>query len=262
MTDENLKSRIEAFISENRHVTSARLAKSFGRDLSGSITCAENLVIAPGLSAEEGCALMDLVAEGRVFWSPISRTAYDLDGLFLDLPITYAQKPCKTPHWLPAAFNTPEVHERLVDAMSEMGRAVGWLPGKIDLEWVGWLQAQQDAFTCRTCGKCCKISSPISLEPQDVERLSDHLGLSIKDALRKYAVFVEKDGQQTWAMKKDKPCQFYNKKTHLCKIHAARPMICRTFPFLSPRTVNGLGEGELGWCPAVSELVRRLSEGE
>ncbi|HII07031.1 MAG TPA: hypothetical protein HA349_06890, partial [Methanotrichaceae archaeon] len=131
MRCEELKRRIVKFVHQERHVTSARLAKTFGEDPNGSITCAENLVVAPGLSREAGEALIALVAEGRVFWSPICRTAYHLDGLFLDLPVSYVQRPCDAPTWLPAAFNSPKVHRRVMEAIRLMD-GVGYDPSITD----------------------------------------------------------------------------------------------------------------------------------
>jgi Fe-S-cluster containining protein len=253
MTDEDLMSRMERFIHSERHVTSARIARAFGEDPSGALTCAENLVVAPGLSWEAGEALIALIAEGRVFWSPISRTAYHLDGLFLDLPVSYVQRPYDAPTWLPAAFNSPQVHRRVMEAIRLMG-GVGFDPAIPDLNYGSRLYKIQTELKCERCGKCCTLSSPISLEPQDVERLSAHLGISIKKTIRKYADTVEVSGQQAWAIKKTSPCIFLDQSSNLCKIHPARPIICRAFPFLSPRTVGGEPWPE--WCPTAEGLSK------
>lgn len=248
MTSEALKRRIESFIHSERHVTSARIAKTFGEDPGGAVTCAENLVVAPGLSQEASEALIALVAEGRVFWSPISRTAYHLDGLFLDLPVSYVQRPYDVPTWLPAAFNSPRVHRRVMEAIRMMG-GVGFDPEVPDPDRGNRLCKIHSELKCKMCGRCCTISDPISLEPQDVERLSAHFGISIRKTIQKYAGRVEVEGQRAWAMKRASPCIFFDEKTKLCKIHVARPLICRAFPHLSPRTVGGEPPAE--WCPAM-----------
>jgi Fe-S-cluster containining protein len=256
MTSEDLMRKIESFINSERHVTSARLAKAFGEDPEGAVTCAENLVVAPGLSREASEALIALVAEERVFWSPISRTAYHLDGLFLDLPVSYVQKPHHAPTWLPAAFNSPLVHKRVMEAIRLM-EGVGYDPAIPDPDYGSRLCKIQSELKCERCGSCCTLSSPVSLEPQDVERLSAHLGISIKKTIRKYAALVEVGGHQAWAIKKTSPCIFLDKSSSLCKVHPARPIICRAFPLLSPRTVGGEPWPE--WCPTaggLSESVR------
>ncbi len=253
MTSEELKRRIERFVHQERHVTSARLAKAFGEDPNGAVTCAENLVVAPGLSREAGEALIVLVGEGRVFWSPICRTAYHLDGLFLDLPVSYVQRPYDAPTWLPAAFNSPKVHRRVMEAIRLM-EGVGYDPAIPEPDQGSRLYKIHSDLKCERCGRCCTLSDPISLEPQDVERLSAILGISIRKTIRKYATSVEVGGHQAWAIKKTSPCIFLDEASGLCKIHPARPIICRAFPLLSPRTVGGEPSAE--WCPA----ARRVGE--
>lgn len=253
MTSSELKRKIEGFIHSEMHVTSARIAREFGGDPEGAITCAENLVVAPGLSQKVAEALISLVAEGRIFWSPISRTAYHLDGLFLDLPVSYVQRPCDQPTWLPAAFNSPPVHRRVMEAIRLMG-AVGLYPGVPDPYLGARLFEAHSHLECRMCGLCCTLSTPITLEPQDVERLSAHLGIGIRETVEVYAHRVEVEGYEAWAMKKTLPCGFLDEAEGLCKIHGARPMICRTFPHLSPRTLGGDPPG--GWCPATEDRQR------
>ncbi len=240
-------------------MTSARLAKAFGEDPGGAVTCAENLVVAPGLSQEASEALIALVSEGRVFWSPISRTAYHLDGLFLDMPVTYVQRPHDEPTWLPAAFNSPLVHRRVMEAIRLM-EGVGYDPAIPDPDYGSRLCKIQSELKCERCGSCCALSSPVSLEPQDVERLSTHLGISIKKTIRKYAALIEVGGHQAWAIKKTSPCIFLDESSSLCKVHPARPIICRAFPLLSPRTVGGEPWPE--WCPTAGGLsLARVLQG-
>ena len=259
-SQEKLKAKIERFIRENKHVTGAKLAVHFGEDPEGSITCAENLVIVPGISFEVAEALTSLASEGRVFWSPISQVAYYLEGLFVPLPVTYVQKPYDAPHWLPAAFNTLPAHRRVVEAIHWMG-SVGFFPENVDLDRARKLQTEHSSLECQMCGNCCLRANPISIEPQDVERLSDHFGISVKKTLKRYAVQVEKDGFRSWAMKKSQPCEFYDEKTHLCKIHPARPMVCRTFPQLSFAVLTGdLGPERLEWCPSAAAMAETLKE--
>ncbi|MDD3710753.1 MAG: YkgJ family cysteine cluster protein [Methanothrix sp.] len=242
---------MERFIHSERHVTSARIARAFGGDPEGAVTCAENLVVAPGLSWEAGEALIALVADGRVFWSPITRTAYHLDGLFLDLPVSYVQRPFDEPTWLPAAFNSPRVHRRVMEAIRLMG-GVGLGPEILDPDYGKRLYEIQSEIKCERCGRCCTLSNPISLEPQDVERLSAHLGISIRKTIQRYAGRVEVGGRGAWAMKRTSPCIFLDEASGLCKIHPTRPIVCRAFPLLSPRTVGGEPLAE--WCPAARYL--------
>ncbi len=254
----DLKREMERLIRSERHVTSARIARAFGEDPEGAVTCAENLVVAPGLSEEASEALIALVSEGRVFWSPISRTAYHLDGLFLDLPVSYVQRPFDSPTWLPAAFNPPRVHRRVMEAIRLMG-GVGLYPGIPNPERGSHLYGVYTDLECERCGRCCTLSSPISLEPQDVERISALLGIGIRKTIRKYAARVEVVDHRAWAVKSDSPCTFFDQAKSLCKIHAARPIVCRAFPLLSPRTAGGEQPPE--WCPATIDLGSIVFDG-
>ncbi|MGC9514495.1 YkgJ family cysteine cluster protein [Methanocrinis sp.] len=247
----DLKREMERLIRSERHVTSARIARAFGEDGGGAVTCAENLVVAPGLSEEASEALIALVSEGRVFWSPISRTAYHLDGIFLDLPVSYVQRPFDSPTWLPAAFNPPRVHRRVMEAIQLMG-GVGLDPEAPDPDRGSHLYGVHTEFECGRCGRCCTLSSPISLEPQDVERISALLEIGIRKTIRKYAALVEVGDHRAWSVKRDSPCTFFDQDRSLCKIHAARPIVCRAFPLLSPRTAGG--EPPASWCPSARDL--------
>lgn len=84
-------------------------------------------------------------------------------------------------------------------------------------------------FHCTGCGKCC-TGSPgyVYLSQSDLERLSQHFGLSETDFLKQYARSV--DGQYALL---DRPgsydCLFLKDKR--CAVYEARPTQCRTFPW-------------------------------
>lgn len=253
VVDEDLKKRIENFVFRGKHVTSAKLAFEFGRDFQASMVLDHNLVAFPGISAQVGEALSSLMEEKRLYWSPISLTAYYLDGFVLDLPVTYVKKPYDILHWMPTAFNTPRTHHRLADAIKQMG-VMGNYPKRPEARWVNKLLKMQSSFECDMCGKCCTVADPITLEPQDVERISAFLGISIRKTIRKYATSIASNGNQAWMMKNSKPCAFYDPKNCSCRIHSARPFVCRAFPFLSFYALDGhLDDRGLDLCPSVRE---------
>ena len=103
-------------------------------------------------------------------------------------------------------------------------------------------------FRCQQCGQCCrKIENSVMLEPPDVYHLSRHLrdmGEEIEgpeDFLSQYAVpqmlfehfpiFVMK------SVGPEQSCIFL--KNGRCSVYAARPKVCRLYPF-------SLGPGKRG----------------
>ncbi len=84
-------------------------------------------------------------------------------------------------------------------------------------------------FKCTGCGKCC-TGSPgyVFLSNQDLEKFSDHFGLTREEFTEKYTRLV--DGQYALL---DRPgsgdCIFLKDKQ--CTAYDARPIQCRTFPW-------------------------------
>src|ERR1700683_3099017 len=70
---------------------------------------------------------------------------------------------------------------------------------------------------CLDCANCCKTMSP-TYTNKDVQRISDHLGMSDK-AFRKKWLYQDKSGD--W-MNIRQPCQFLDLNTNLCTIYAVR----------------------------------------
>ncbi len=89
---------------------------------------------------------------------------------------------------------------------------------------IGQLKCQ-----CISCGDCCVRSTPISLDPRDLKRLSKCFSISMKDVIKKYVRYV--DGKT--CIKVDRPCMFYDRIAMNCSIYKHRPNICRLFPYMA-----------------------------
>jgi Fe-S-cluster containining protein len=112
---------------------------------------------------------------------------------------------------------------------------------------------------CLTCANCCKTMSP-TFTPQDIKRISTHLGMTPQAFKDKWLYFDKKDGD--W-MNKSQPCQFLDLKTNMCSIYEVRPGDCAGFPHLSKRKVVDyihVHQQNIEYCPATYKFVEKLNE--
>ncbi len=104
------------------------------------------------------------------------------------------------------------------------------------------------AFTCRRCGHCCQGQGGIVLAANDQERLCAHFGLSLARFLE--AMTETRGGKVSLRAGEDGYCLLYKDG---CSAHAARPDICRAWPFF-----KGNLEDEISWemvqeyCPGIN----------
>ncbi len=80
------------------------------------------------------------------------------------------------------------------------------------------------SFDCKACGRCCR-SKQIQINPYEVVRLADFLGIStgmlLDNHLRSDAPFLLFTGE-------DNTCIFLTGEG--CSVHPARPLVCRLYP--------------------------------
>ncbi|MBN2824393.1 MAG: YkgJ family cysteine cluster protein [Campylobacterales bacterium] len=92
-----------------------------------------------------------------------------------------------------------------------------------------------DANECAKCnGFCCRGESGyIWINYNEIQRLSEHLGLSVdelaikylKRVKHRYSIIEKRLGEH------DYTCIFFDQIQNRCGIYEARPNQCRTFPF-------------------------------
>lgn len=87
-------------------------------------------------------------------------------------------------------------------------------------------------FECTGCGECCTNRGEyayVYVNREEVRQLAAHLGITIRSFRRRYT-FRDEDG---WTQIKvdEEACVFYDPETRGCRVYAARPVQCRTFPF-------------------------------
>lgn len=109
-----------------------------------------------------------------------------------------------------------------------------------------------DTSACSTCGgRCCTGESGyIYVNKNEIENLSEFLELDIRDFVNNY---LFKKGYK-YSIKEIKyngshECIFYDREINGCRVYAARPSQCITFPFWDyyKQRVNELREE----CPGI-----------
>lgn len=110
---------------------------------------------------------------------------------------------------------------------------------------------------CLECANCCKVMSP-TYTPEDIKRISAHLGMSEKEFKEKW-LYLDKRGNE-W-MNKSRPCQFLDLKTNMCTIYKVRPADCADFPHFLKKPQKDylyIHKQNIEYCPASMLMVEKL----
>ncbi len=109
-------------------------------------------------------------------------------------------------------------------------------------------------FECQGSGKCCSSRGEygfVYLTKSDREAMANELNLSLDDFIKQYC---KTQGKGVYYLKsEDSPdCIFLNKNK--CKIYAARPMQCKTWPFWPESMDAKTWKKEIAsFCPGVGK---------
>jgi Fe-S-cluster containining protein len=79
---------------------------------------------------------------------------------------------------------------------------------------------------------CCNEPEVVSINMDDLWRLAERFHSKPMRMAKIYCKRHPTD-KTAWALKKVKPCQFYDPERKGCKIYNYRPDICRAYPFIS-----------------------------
>jgi Fe-S-cluster containining protein len=106
------------------------------------------------------------------------------------------------------------------------------------------------AFQCRTCGDCCYGEGGISVEAEEIQRISHFLGINSEDFISRFC--EERHGRLYVKTGPDNFCIFYDKEKS-CLIHPVKPDRCSLWPFY-PAIVNDRENWELAKdaCPGIN----------
>lgn len=110
---------------------------------------------------------------------------------------------------------------------------------------------------CKTCANCCKELQPV-IDQEDIEKLSECLGISIAQVKDQYLV---KDKDSEGFIFNKKPCPFL--KNNLCAHYEYRPKDCMSYPHLHKndfvsRLIDAVNNCSI--CPIVFNVYECLKD--
>ena len=113
--------------------------------------------------------------------------------------------------------------------------------------------ASPQVFECRRCGECCQGRGGIVVGPRDLPRLCAHLHV---EAAAFIAIYGYRQAEKIHIRTgPDNYCIFFLPGTG-CSVHAARPDICRAWPFFRGNMVD---EASLAmakdFCPGINPVT-------
>lgn len=115
-------------------------------------------------------------------------------------------------------------------------------------------------FACTQCGNCCSGASGfVWVTPEECERIASALRMPVDEFLRGHTRRTV-SGRRSLLEHRDGDCEFLDRRADgktACRIHAVRPVQCRTWPFWksnleSPAAWADTGRG----CPGVDQGPR------
>jgi Fe-S-cluster containining protein len=109
------------------------------------------------------------------------------------------------------------------------------------------------AFHCRMCGECCQGQGGIVVGPRDLPRLCAHLHMEAESFIAAYG--YRQNGKLKIRTSPDNACVFFRPGTG-CSIHAAKPDVCRAWPFFRGNMVDeeSLTMAKTS-CPGINSVI-------
>ena len=93
------------------------------------------------------------------------------------------------------------------------------------------------SFNCAKCPGYCCSHGRIAVSDSDVSRLAGHFGISIRAAAARLTYVYRAGAVEERILRhhKDKIytsiCHLFDRKTRQCTVYAARPNVCRKYPY-------------------------------
>lgn len=106
-------------------------------------------------------------------------------------------------------------------------------------------------FDCQCCGTCCQGRGGIFIHPKDAAGLARILGLRAEEFKK---IFTEsKHGLLSIKTDEDGFCLLLDREKNICRVHKAKPVMCRDWPFFYGPLKNRQGfEEARAACPGIN----------
>jgi len=91
-------------------------------------------------------------------------------------------------------------------------------------------QPPDHAFQCLRCGNCCRHAGEVRLTGDDAAAIAAILNIDIHTVTAHYTRMREDRRGLSLLERPDGACIFFIDDPPACRIHAAKPHQCRTFP--------------------------------
>jgi uncharacterized protein len=98
--------------------------------------------------------------------------------------------------------------------------------------------AKKLGFNCNKCPGYCCTHSRIAVSDHDIARLARHFGIADDVARRRFTYTYSGGdvvGEQILRHQKDSiftsVCRFFDRDRRQCTVYAARPHVCRRYPY-------------------------------
>ena len=130
-------------------------------------------------------------------------------------------------------------------------------PKNLDDQFHALHQEVFEEIDCLECANCCKTTSPI-FQVADIERLARTVKMKVPVFIDTYLYL---DDEKDYVLKSS-PCPFLG-ADNKCIVYENRPKACREYPHTDRKRMYQITDLTLRntlVCPAVSRIVRKLSE--
>jgi len=95
----------------------------------------------------------------------------------------------------------------------------------------------RNRYDCSKCpGYCCSYDR-IAVSDADIRRLARHFGVDPETARRRYTWHYQAGSTDEWLLRHRKDtifksvCRFLDQEERRCTVYAARPNVCRRYPY-------------------------------
>ena len=93
------------------------------------------------------------------------------------------------------------------------------------------------SFDCAKCAGYCCSHARIAVTEHDIRRLAAHFGVSYRTARKRYTYPYKTADIDEQMLRHHKDhvyqsvCRFFDRKLRQCTVYAARPNVCRKYPY-------------------------------